>query len=301
MLKSFTRLFTAAPLTFRDLYPKFYASREAGGLRPWTLSRHRNFGKHLVAKLGDRIVDDMRRDDYRAMEAETSAHFMEGVRCVVRWAHAEGLIAANSMPPRRPEPRSDQMSPTFLTPSEAQRIYAAMEDRFKPMLALAMFAGLRPMEACRMDWSAIHVAERRLRIEPAMTKVRRARVIEGVPTIVWAQLALFEQRSGPLCPGETDFSKYEHWSEAKQRAAIKSHVKLKPNVFRHSFATYFTALTGNPALTARVLGHTKLDLLTRHYDGLATKVQAEHYFHPKPILALPAPPIDSPGHAGSTS
>jgi integrase len=283
----FSRFFSPAPATFADIYPAFYKSREAMGMRPWTLSRHRNFGKHLIANLGKRQVARLTRADYLAIELQYGNHFMEGLRCFVNWSFKEGFIPANAMPPRAREPLRDHLPPKYMTPSEAQRYYAAMEDAYKPALALMMFAGLRPMEACRMDWGSIHVAERRIRVEARMTKVRRPRVIEDIPTIVWAQLALFEKREGALVPGETDFAKYEYWQRAKQAAVKIALVKLAPNVFRHSFATYFVALTGSTARAAKVLGHTKLDMLARHYDGVSTKVEAEHYFHPKPILALP--------------
>ena len=62
--------------------------------------------------------------------------------------------------------------------------------------------------------------ERRIRIEPEVSKVRRARMIEDVPTILWAQLALFEQREGPvfeqICMGQK-YGKCNSWLWTKER------------------------------------------------------------------------------------
>jgi integrase len=145
--------------------------------------------------------------------------------------------------------------------------------------------------------SAINVRERRIRVGPQISKIRRMRIIEDVPTILWAQLALWEQRDGsvfpPVSPRDEDGLRERatawRWSHVRAEAGRRALVPLAHDVLRHSFATYFVALTGSPDRCAKILGHYDLRMLAEHYDGVATKQDAEDYFHPKPILALPAP------------
>ncbi|MCG3206303.1 MAG: hypothetical protein KCHDKBKB_03037 [Elusimicrobia bacterium] len=277
----------ADELSFAEAFDEFYASQIARNLRESTLSHCRNFGRRAKAALGDIALRDISTALCDRLRTHKGNSFAEELRVFLNWAVRRRLLAVCPMPVAPPPPRTDNPAPTYLRVADAHALYHAMEEEFKPALALALWAGLRPFEIARMDWSCIHLADRRLRIDGCMTKVRRPRVIDGVPTILWAQLALYHRGSGPFVPGVTTLTRYQFWAEAKSRAMKRAGLKLPKNVLRHTFATYFTALTGNPAVTARVLGHTKLDLLVRHYDGLASQTEAMDYFHPRPVLALP--------------
>lgn len=291
MISRITNLFKAAPArggpTLSEVFTLFYASRLELNLRPWTLSHWRWFGGRLARTIGSKEIKSLSRADLVEIHNTYGKAYMEFLRPIINWAHDAEIIEANPLPKRKLPPREDAKRPTYLHPHEAHALYNAAEDHFKPALALALWGGLRPMEICRMDWANVNIKQQRIRIEAGMSKVRRGRIIENVPTILWAQLAIFEKSSGPFIPGSTDLSRYEMWNKIRKRTADRVFIKLPPNVFRHSFATFFTALTGNPAKTARVLGHTKLDKLAQYYDGLESYDQATDYFHPKPILALP--------------
>jgi integrase len=64
----------------------------------------------------------------------------------------------------------------------------------------------------------------------------------------------------------------------RRRAARVAEVPLGHDILRHTFATYYVALTGHPAMASKVLGHYKLHTLAAHYDGVATKAEAKDYF-----------------------
>lgn len=283
--------------TARDSLPLFLASRQSMGLRPATLYRWQSWARTLEREHGALPLAALTKEEVLRLWSHRSVDWRESVRTWLRWCYAHSLVpgpvgdALLSRPPY-----GDRTPPKYLSPSEAQRFFHAVPPEYRASFALAMFAGLRPFEVVRLDWCRINVKERRIRIDPAISKTRRLRLIEDVPTILWAQLALHEQPSGPVVPQSIprsgakwlpDHATWHQWNIVKNAAARRSLVKLSHDVLRHSFATFFVALTGSPDRCARILGHSDLHMLAEHYDGVATKQDAHDYFHPKPILALP--------------
>jgi integrase len=55
------------------------------------------------------------------------------------------------------------------------------------------------------------------------------------------------------------------------------------NALRHSFATYYLALSQDAAKTAHELGHASPDMLYKHYRGLSTQAAAKAYFGIFPV------------------
>lgn len=161
-----------------------------------------------------------------------------------------------------------------------------------PALVLGLYAGLRPYEVCRIEWGAVNIAERRIKVEASVSKTRRARIIEGVPTILWALLQPYWTREGYVFPrpeGWSQKSIFTLYGKMRRTAGRMANVALPHDVLRHSFATYFVAITGDVGRAAKILGHCGLYQLEAHYDAKETKQAAAQYFHPRPILSLPAP------------
>jgi site-specific recombinase XerD len=280
-------------ITFADLTQRFLGSREKMGVRWATLRNYEIFARSIIRERGAQDIRVFSGEEFVGAVAAHGTAWCEYLKVMMRWAHKQHLVPTDPTGGAlRDCTLTDATPPVYLTPSEAQRFFACITEPYRAAFTLAMYAGVRPYEVCRLDWRAINVRERRIRIDSAVSKIRRTRIIEDIPTIVWAQLALHEQREGPIIPacaigpraGEVNC-----WAWAKERrdAGRQARVTLAHDILRHSFATYFVALTGEPGRAAKVLGHYDLRMLVQHYDGVATKQDAEDYFHPKPILALP--------------
>lgn len=278
----------------------FLASRRERGLRPVTLDNYRSWAVAILPKLGERAISEVQMEELAALRDSLSNIWWEYTHCMLRWAVRERYLLTNPLPPRPAKPLGDHQQIAYLTPVEAQRFWAAVPEEARAAFALAMYGGLRPYEVCRMRWEAISIAERRIRIEASVSKTRTPRIIEDagerrLPTILWAQLGLRYERTGWVLPRmercgasvlAEDRLMYWSWQGYRKRAMQLSGVELAPDVLRHTFATYFVALTGDPFFVAKILGHRDLAQLIRHYDGVATRQDAEEYVHPKPILAL---------------
>ena len=131
------------------------------------------------------------------------------------------------------------------------------------------FAGIRPAELMRLEWSAIG---NHIHIGPEVAKTRQQRYVEiGANLKKWIKGT---QSTGRICP-VGDKKRKELMKAVREKAKVG---EWPPDVMRHSFATYHLGLHQNAPQTAHELGHTAPDMLYRHYRNLATKAEATKYF-----------------------
>ncbi len=297
-------------LTFEELLPRFLRSRQEMNLRWCSLTNYDCFSKAMLRERPSQHVDDFTEEQLREMITLHSRSTAMDMAVMLRWAFKYKLIATDVTRTVFDAVRREEWSPPdYWTPVESHSFYNGTTTEYKAAFALALFAGIRPFEVVRIRWEQIDTIGRRIRIEPAVAKTRRMRLIDGkkpaeggVPTILWAQLALHRQPSGFVFPrreGSTEQQAVSLWNQVRREIAERAMVRLPRNVFRHTFATYMVALTGNPAFAARVLGHCDLYMLARHYDGVATARDAEDFFRPRPVLGLPAPREEDSLHPGN--
>lgn len=268
--------------TIAQLLPGYLQSRRERDLRPATLMNLRIWAEWFAGHWGARPAGSVRAEEIVALATQSRTRAMH-VQAFFRWLAAQGRVRRDfdvgSLPALI---RSDERQIAYLSVEDARAFLAAVSPECRAAFVLGLYAGLRPHECCRVEWSSIHLAERRIKIEAAVSKIRRGRMIEGVPPILWRLLrACPGERHGRVMPGRTVAQAIIRWTGERARAAEQAGVALSHDVLRHTFATYYVALTGNPALAAKVLGHYKLHTLAAHYDGVAPRAQARNYFREK--------------------
>ena len=190
----------------------------------------------------------------------------------------------------------------ILTPEQFAKVLEAAGEETLPYWLLGGFAGLRRAEIERLEWKDIHFDLPRYRaftqavaignkeaiakaekewhasalIEvPALKSKTASRRFVQIQDNLAAWLEPYIGRTGSVCPLnlrkllETD----------RTAAAIK---KWPPNALRHGFASYHLAKFNDQAKLAIELGHTKQNLLFRHYRELVKPDQAEKYWNIQP-------------------
>ncbi len=256
--------------TLEEVWPEFYQSRIDRNLRPVTLQAYEYHRRWLWI---------------RQICKEGNSERAKMCLVMVRWLkHSRYLPPAHPISNLPPKPLQDEKVIRFLTVPDAHAYLRAAPDKWRATFALALFAGLRPYECCRIRWSDIDFKGRTILVTPDVSKIRRKRLIEGIPAVIWPWLEAGRKELGTVCPVNRRITHCTHnssWARKRRQVAAQSGVTLSQDVFRHTFATYHVALTGNPALTARVLGHSGIGMLAKHYDGITTKAEAKKYFNPK--------------------
>lgn len=264
--------------TVAQLIPHFLASREARGLRPLTQLNYRIFGAWMSQHWGTRAVRQVTDEDIIGLVKTKSRNHAQMARTLFKWLVEVKVLPRDFDLGTMPTPRrSEEHEVQYLSPAQTRKLLRLLRPNFRAGFALGLYAGLRPFEALRMRWEDIQIQSRRIRVPAHVSKIRRPRMIERVPPILWALLRPLAKRTGRVMPGADEQSALYLYMAERQRLR-RLGVELTHDVLRHTFATHFSALTGDATLCARVLGHYKLLTLIAHYDGVATRAQAKDYF-----------------------
>ena len=199
-------------------------------------------------------------------------------RTLLRWCHrqVEGSCSPDILDSIEIDGRRWK-EPAFLPVSDARAVMQGMY-HLAPAMALLLFAGLRTSELGGggkplLTWGHVDCQGRIIRIPGTIAKTGVTRVLEGLPDNIWSWLepgSRVHPRSHPVCPVQSATV------IRKARTLVANYPK---NAARHSFATYHVAAFQNPGHTALLLGHQgNMNILYRHYRGLATKSEGEEFF-----------------------
>ena len=171
-----------------------------------------------------------------------------------------------------------EVAPTpVLSVCDTKQFFANLPADWRPMAAIMAFAGVRPAEIISSDCSPVLLCgdidfkARRITIRAEVSKVRRLRVLAGLPANLWAWIEPL--RSCPASMAVAPAS-YEVWRRVKSNTGVE----LPKDVLRHSFASYAYHYLGAEA-AVEILGHIGgFAVFAKHYKGLATDEDSKAYF-----------------------
>lgn len=155
------------------------------------------------------------------------------------------------------------------TPSEIQALLNCAKPELVPALALGAFAGIRPEELKRLDWSDIHLDEGHIEIRAANAKTRVRRLVPVQPNLR-AWLVPHAKVSGAVEP-------FVNLGNQFLKLANRAKVRWKRNGLRHSFISCRVAQTQNVAMVALEAGNSPA-VVSRHYLKHVTCADAERWF-----------------------
>lgn len=153
------------------------------------------------------------------------------------------------------------------------------------MFALSFFNGVRTEEISRITRGAVNLDEGFVRVMPkGYQHGMPPRMVYLTPTaLAWLRaypVRTDGQKEAKLLdafPMQDSAARYVKSYADRHKIAIE----FPHNAGRHSFVTMHIALHGEPAKTEALVG-TSSDMRVKHYQGLATKREAEEYFNVLP-------------------
>ena len=173
-------------------------------------------------------------------------------------------------------PAAPRSTPAIFTVRQTARCLIFLrrrEPRALGWFVLSALCGLRPEEAERTDWDAVQIdnGEAHVRVEAQTSKVRQRRIVTPLPAAVaWLKVA---RALGSELPITRQIRR-----SAMRRLRDYLGWKVWPkDVTRHTAASYWLALDGNPVAVAEQLGHSVAELKT-HYRALVTRAVAERFW-----------------------
>lgn len=158
-------------------------------------------------------------------------------------------------------------------PEQVQRILNSVEDRLKPFFSMTFFSGLRKEEASRLSVAQVRQGLEcgEIFLPASFAKTNRSRSV-SVSDNLRAWLVRYLPAQGMLLPPE--WQGMQRLDDLPGYAARKSGVPWIRNGPRHSFATFFLRLSGDPAETAKQMGNSLVQL-DKHYNSRAKSVTPE--------------------------
>jgi integrase len=170
--------------------------------------------------------------------------------------------------------RSDKR-PGILSVPQTRHLMRTVSESESDMVvwfALCLFAGLRPSEAQRLDWSDIDLDRNEIFVSAEVSKTPYERYVKLQPNLIeW--LLPFRQKSGQV-----------HYSESAYRRARKqAGIEWSHDVMRHTFGTMHLAAFRNAGDTAEQMGHrSSTVMLFSHYRRAVRQEDAERFWDIRP-------------------
>ena len=169
-----------------------------------------------------------------------------------------------------------------ITAKAARRLFVAalrLAPEIVPLIAVELFAGVRPAEAVRLKWENIDIAEGVLTVPREAAKTRRARHVAMHPNLQgWLAWSIGDHAgdpAGPLCP-------LAPGTLRKRLRAIRCRAKLMPwgqDCLRHTFASAALACGWRDVGALCLdLGHTSPGVLFKHYHRAMRKTEGAAIF-----------------------
>lgn len=252
-------------------------------------------GGRAAASVKSADVERMRDDLLaRGLAPASAVQALAALSKMYTWGRKVGLIDCGNPVQGVERPRAES-SLDYLDAREVSALLAHVEaraltdgatykDRMRwPMVATAIYAGLRKGELFGLRWRDLDTEARRLTVarsytlRPKSGKVRHLRINpELVPTLrQWREVCpatddglvfpLARERGGGFRMGDEG----DMLALGEALAAAGCHVPVKPwHALRHTFASHFIMAGGNILTLQRLLGHSDLKI-TMIYAHLA--------------------------------
>jgi integrase len=214
------------------------------------------------------------------------------------FAIEKGYAATNPILKIKKKGSDGDEAPEILTVADTRALLAASDAGTLPFYAIGAFAGLRPSEILRLDWSNVNFAESLIKVvgrKGAKQRGAKIRFVKMQPNLAkW--MAPYRGSSGPVIE-QTNWRKRDEaarraagfgtpGSETKEEKAAGLELKEWPHDgLRHSFASYHLRHFENLNVLILEMGHSGNTMIFNHYRQAVTPREAAQYWKIQPAKA----------------
>jgi integrase len=286
------------PLTVRAVVESYCRVLEDNGREISGTTARGRAAKHILPTLGDIEVATLTPEVLRAWlvgiakgsskpvadEDEARARRSSAnrtwaiLRAALNHAFRDGKIEVDRWRRVKPFPKTNAARVRFLSVAEAQRLVNACDPKFRPMVEAALASGCRYGELCRLQVSDFNV-------DNGSVHVRQSKSGKDRHVILTSEgIALFTELTAGK-PGDELILRHgsgSAWDVGYQQRPMREAVaraKINPRVsfhtLRHTYAS-LCVMAGVPLMVvAKALGHSDLQMVSRHYAHLSESFESE--------------------------
>lgn len=274
-----------------DFADEFLAARKKT-CTAHTLANYRSELKPALKEFGRLPLNQIRQSDVEEWSVElefaprTCVNILDTLTTVFNDAVRKEHLARNPAL-HVPRPKLANVAPGILTPVQAERLLTTAQQlrpELMPALAIALFAGLRRSEICRLNRSHLLLDEGLIEVPSSAAKTRQRRLVTIRENLkLWLARLPADDLPLALTTNPDVFGSWVH------DLAIQAGILNWPhNAMRHSFASYLYALTRNEGTVAAEMGNTP-NVVIRHYRAVVRPAAATTYFQIVPAGSAPVP------------
>lgn len=260
-------------ITVRELYDRHVAAKRRLNLRPESLRQIEIVQKAFTDSFADRRASSLTAEEIGEWvdNPEWGPRRQYGVlgylRSYYNFAVKAKLLADNTAK-LVDDPIVEDKPTRILTVAQARGMMDLAQRRYPkliPFLSVTMFAGLRTIEAIRLNWLDIEFERNLIRLSAGQTKTRVRRLVPLHDTAAtW--LTREPRRTGKVLKNFTALKRFRKEFGAYSR-----------NVLRHSYISYELARSEDEAATAIRAG-TSPEIIQKHYRELVTPQDAQEFW-----------------------
>ncbi|HEX9121950.1 MAG TPA: site-specific integrase [Actinomycetota bacterium] len=281
----------AGQQTLQELYDEVHAERDYA---PATVKMHEQVWAVVGPTLGSRRIGVIRPAHVGTAVAKFSGQAMQAkarsvLSSMFSQAKAKGRIVTNpAEAPRRKKTRAERMAEPktsvdehrYIGEDDLAQLVAEMPERYRALVELMAYAGLRPGEAYALRVGKFDPDERTLDIDTSITghtKTGEARRLVLPAVLAQTLTAHIESYSDPSNPEALMFPTRDGsmltlsgFRSIFQRASARADVNhgLSPNDLRHYAAAFAIGQGASVYAVQRMLGHAKPSITLDIYGSL---------------------------------
>ena len=271
--------------TMFELVAEVLDVKAKAGRRPATLNDYKFVFNRFNRSYGQRRVHEVHRDDVEdwldanTKSLATRSIYLRYLSTLFSYALKRNYCSANPLEGVE-RPQVSLKPPGIFTVEQATSLLRVVVEKPEleliPYFALGLFAGLRPTEVTRLDWTHVRFDQGVILVNADASKTSQKRFVD-ISENLRAWLTPLAKTEGPLIPrgltvrvreayratGKFEHGKIENWPQ---------------DGLRHSFASYQLAKHQNAPQTSLQMGHTSPHMLFNHYRNLVLAAEAERYW-----------------------
>ncbi len=263
--------------SLNKLVSEYLGSKQGKGLSRRHLQDLKNRLGKFASFAGDKTASEIKPEQIehwlQDFRGENHNNYLRRLHALFNYGIKRGYLAEN------PANAIDKVKvadtePAIFAPEEIEALLNAVLDRAVPYFAIGAFAGLRPREIERLDWTDIHLEEGYIRVRPKVAKTASNRLVDIQPNLR-AWLLPLTRENGPVTPPNI--------RKIREAAQCKIGLTQWPqDGLRHSYASYHLAHFKNINELATQMGHTDTKLIFRHYRSVVSKDEAANFWKIEP-------------------
>jgi len=268
-------------VTFKAMFERFIESKKSRSKKyqtdlRCTLPRFAALHDQLVCEISAPEIEEL----LSGMSASVRNAFLRYLRAAFNFAIRNDWCGEN--PIKRLDMERVRMRRELLSNEQTKQLLKVVREQdleLLPYHLLCFFAGIRPEEVCRLDWSNVNLDEKFIAVPDEASKTDIRRNVDMEP-LLFDWLKYYVKRGGAMTGPITP----QH-NLRKRLRAVRKAAKIDPwpqDAPRRTFASNWLAVHHDVDRLNNLMGHTSPAMLFKHYNRAVTQRNAKAFWQIEP-------------------